>query len=196
MSQADGAPRPEVVRVVVEEHGSGTKKTFSMGSGVLLDDGLILTAWHVVREAPDRTRVQFPGGPETPVEFIAGDAGWDVALFRLDDPGGKTPARLAETNPRPRDRLIIAGYGPPPYIYRESPGALSGYVSPDDLGIDEFLESYAHARDGDSGGPFFNDRGEVAGIVCGYADGRSCGCSAVRLREFLSRDAVRLKGKR
>ena len=44
----------------------------------------------------------------------------------------------------------------------------------------------AAARDGDSGGPMFNDGGELAGVLFGSANGRTVGSCSTRLRSFLA----------
>ena len=41
------------------------------------------------------------------------------------------------------------------------------------------------AREGDSGGPIFNERGELAGVLFGSGGGATAGSYAGRVREFL-----------
>jgi hypothetical protein len=48
------------------------------------------------------------------------------------------------------------------------------------------VELSAPARNGDSGGPILNDRGEIAGVLFGSAYGQTTGSYCGRLRYFLS----------
>jgi hypothetical protein len=49
----------------------------------------------------------------------------------------------------------------------------------------ELVELDAPARQGDSGGPIFNGRGELAGVLSGSGFGQTCGTYCGRIRWFL-----------
>jgi TPR repeat protein len=72
------------------------------GSGVVLASELVLTARHIVSEALDGgavlARIVRPGirvAGWMPMEVIADDAAWDIALLRVDPDAGGSAARLA-----------------------------------------------------------------------------------------------------
>jgi serine protease Do len=192
MSQASGAPRPEVVHIVSREIKSG-KSINSIGSGVLVEKEIVLTAWHVVRDNPRAVEIHYFDGTQSVGEFVAGDAEWDIAAIRVSPDHGIQPAPLGLSNPKPRELLTIAGYGGPNPVYREDTGPVTMYLSPVGLGINEFVELRATARDGDSGGPIFNQRGHVVGVLFGCSDGKTSGACCMRLREFLERKSVRCR---
>ena len=52
--------------------------------------------------------------------------------------------------------------------------------------VKEFVELAATARQGDSGGPILNERGELAGVLFGQSDGRTIGSCSSRVRTFLA----------
>jgi hypothetical protein len=93
------------------------------------------------------------------------------------------PVPLAVDAPRPGDPLTIAGYGSG--IYRTAPGKCTQYLAPGTDRPFEMVEVSTSARQGDSGGPIFNARGELAGVLFGSDGGNTSGSYAGRVREFL-----------
>jgi hypothetical protein len=174
-------PHPAVVRVVVPEH-DGT----AYGSGALValtpSTGLVVTNWHVVRDAAGPITVLFPGGFQSPASVLRTDRDWDLAALAIWRPN-VTPIALSSAAPRPGDVLTIAGYGSG--SYRAVAGRCTQYVSPGNNQPFEMVELAAPARNGDSGGPILNDRGELAGVLFGSAYGRTTGSYCGRLRWFL-----------
>jgi hypothetical protein len=175
-------PHPAVVRIVAPER-SGT----SLGSGVLVDvnrsQGLVLTNWHVVRDSRSAVLVQFPNGFQTAGTVIRWDEAWDLAAIVIWKPA-TTPIPIAATAPAIGDALTIAGYGRGPY--RAETGPCTEYLSPGTGYSREFVELAATARQGDSGGPILNDKGELAGVLFGQNGGRTIGSCSTRLRTFLA----------
>jgi hypothetical protein len=175
-------PHPAVVRIVAAEEGAA-----SLGSGVLVDanrqQGLVLTNWHVVRDSRTAVLVQFPDGFQTAGTVVRQDETWDLAALVIWKPPA-TPVPLATTPPAPGDLLTIAGYGRGPY--RAQSGRCTEYLSPGTGHPKEFVELAASARQGDSGGPILNERGELAGVLFGQNSGRTIGSCSTRLRAFLA----------
>lgn len=175
-------PHPAVVRIVAAEQGGA-----SLGSGVLADvnrdQGLVLTNWHVVRDSRSAVLVQFPDGFQTAGTVIRTDEAWDLAALVIWRPP-VTPIPLAKAPPVPGELLTIAGYGRGPY--RAQTGRCTEYLSPASGYPKEFVELAAAARQGDSGGPILNDRGELAGVLFGQNSGRTIGSVSTRLRAFLA----------
>ena len=175
-------PHPAVCRIVAPEQ-AGT----SLGSGVLVDvnrsQGLVLTNWHVIRDSRAAVLVQFPDGFQSAGTVVRFDEAWDLAAIVVWRPRA-TPVSLAAAPPAPGERLTIAGFGRG--SYREQTGPVTEYLSPGTGYPKEFVELQATARQGDSGGPMFNERRELAGVLFGQNDGRTIGSCSVRLRTFLA----------
>jgi hypothetical protein len=178
---ASAAP-PAVVRIIAPE-----EEAVSYGSGALVAVteyyGLVVTNWHVVHDATKTLYVDFPGGFRSPARLLKTDRDWDLAALAIWRPP-VAPLTVATEAPRPGDRLTIAGYGPG--WYRAMSGRCVQYVSPGGNHGFEMVELEAPARNGDSGGPIFNDRGEIAGVLFGSAFGRTTGSYCGRLRWFLA----------
>ncbi len=174
-------PHPAVVRVTAQEPDG-----ISQGSGTLVDVrdqfGLVVTNWHVVRDATGPVTVTFPNGFRSAARVLRVDRDWDLAALLIWRPQA-SPVPLAPQAPRPGDPLTIAGYGAG--TYRAVVGRCTQYVAPSTHHPYEMLEVSTMAREGDSGGPIFNDRGELAGVLFGSADGATAGSWAGRVREFL-----------
>ena len=183
-------PHPAVVRVIAPEGGAT-----SYGSGTLVEasaqHGLIVTNWHVVRDAPDRLVVVFPDGFQSAAHVLKIDKAWDLAALLIHRPTA-TPVRLATAAPQRGEVLTIAGYGSG--WYRAASGRVTQYVSPGENHPFEMVEVGVAARNGDSGGPMFNARGELAGVLFGEGGGRTSGSYAGRVQQFLK--PVRLEQQR
>jgi hypothetical protein len=81
--------------------------------------------------------------------------------------------------------LRSCGYGPDGR-YRCNQGEALGYTRPAVNATYETLELRGAAREGDSGGPVFNSRGELAAVLWG-TDGRTVGSTYCgRVRKFLA----------
>jgi|GEM_PF-872932 len=175
-------PHPAVVRVVVHERGG-----MSLGSGVLVavqgDYGLVLTNWHVVRDAAGPISVVFPDGFRSGATILKADSEWDLAALAIWRPLVE-PIPLAADMPRLGEPLTIVGYGNGQY--RAATGRCLQYLSPARNAPPEMIELSVAARQGDSGGPILNSRGELAGVLFGASWGRTAGSSCRRVRTFLA----------
>jgi len=158
----------------------------SYGSGALVGVdqtlGLVVTNWHVVCDAAGPIEVAFPDGFRSTANVLAVDRQWDLAALAIRRPP-VAPMSLATDVPRRGDPLTIAGYGSG--WYRASTGRCTQYVSPG-FGLPfEMVELDTAARQGDSGGPMLNQRGELAGVLFGAGFGRTAGSHCGRVRRFL-----------
>ncbi len=172
---------PSVARVRVKGVDSE-----SLGSGTLIgateEHGYVITNWHVVREAQGQVLVEFPDGFQSAATILKTDETWDLGLLLIWRPTA-IPMPLSPNPPKPGDALIIAGYGQG--SFRAVQGVFADYASPTaDAPMDMFEVTVA-ARQGDSGGPIVNARGELAGVLFGAGDGRTTGTQVHRVREFL-----------
>ena len=175
-------PHPAVVRVVAPER-DGT----AYGSGTLVavneSSGLVVTNWHVVRDAAGPITVFFPDGFYSGPSVLRTDRDWDLAALAICRPKA-APIPISAQAPRPGDPLTIAGYGSG--SYRAVTGQCTKYVSPGGNQPFEMVELRAPARQGDSGGPILNSRGELAGVLFGSSFGETEGSYCGRVRWFLA----------
>jgi len=178
----DVKPHPAVARIIVPEDGST-----AFGSGTLVgvrdQHGLVVTNWHVVRDAVGMVEVVFPDGFRSHARPVKVDSDWDLAALVIWRPAVE-PVKIAAQPPRPGELLTIHGYGRGKY--RVATGHCTTYYSPQPNFPHEMVELDAEARQGDSGGPIFNQAGELAGVLFGAGQGTTMGSFAPRVRYFLS----------
>jgi len=181
-------PHPAVVRVAAPE-GNAT----SYGSGTLIGvnekHGLVITNWHVVRDATGQISVTFPDGFRSAATVLKTDKDWDLAALLIWRPK-VAPVKISAKAPVRGDALTIAGYGSG--TYRQVSGRVVQYVSPGGDFPFEMVEVDVPARSGDSGGPILNEKGHVAGVLFGSAGGYTNGSHSGRVRWFLRRALVKV----
>jgi serine protease Do len=154
---------PQTVQSVVMILTSG-----AYGSGFLISpEGYILTNAHVVGSS--RTvRVRWADGAEGPGQVLRTDRRRDVALVKVDAPGGR-PLALRGALPGQGEAVFAIGAPLDPGLQ----GTLTrGIVSANRV-IDgqPFIQSDVAVTHGNSGGPLLNERGEVIGVtVSGFVD--------------------------
>jgi hypothetical protein len=170
------------VRIVVPE---GTSASLGSGTLVAVSEslGLVVTNWHVVRDASGQIVVVFPNGFRSGATVVRTDRDWDLAALAIWRPNVE-PVPLATQPPKPGEPLTIAGYGSG--RYRAITGRCTQYVAPGRNLPFEMVELSAGARQGDSGGPIFNSRGELAGVLFGAAWGQTTGSYCGRVHQFLT----------
>ena len=140
-----------------------------LGSGVLISaDGKIMTAAHVVQTA-DRVAVQFVDGKRYAAHVVASSLRADVALLQLDQfPVALSPSPIGNSDSLDIGEEIIVIGAPYGLDHSLTVGHISGRM-PADLVVSggpmEMLQTDAAINQGNSGGPMFNMKGEVVGIV-------------------------------
>jgi S1-C subfamily serine protease len=170
------ANKHSVVTIYVAESvstGEGDPRTFAsnmgMGSGVLVRDDVILTASHVVGNA-EEIMVQFYNGETMAAKTFRRANEADVALIRLERPIPNAKVAIIGDSDETRigDDIFVIG-APLGLPYSLSRGVISGRHSEDNVYNDgkllEFFQTDASINTGNSGGPMYNYKGEVIGIV-------------------------------
>ncbi len=148
--------------------GNKPHQTQGVGSGVLIEEDQILTAAHVV-DGAHTIEVLFTDGVRINADVVTSLDSSDIALLKLrrghPDP---TVAVLADSDQtRIGSEVFIIG-SPFGISQTLSVGHLSGRM---DRGVlrdgtpIEFLQTDTAINTGNSGGPMFNTKGEVIGIV-------------------------------
>lgn len=159
-----------VQQVAADQGPSRRVAAGSIGSGFLISsDGRIMTAAHVVQVA-DKITVKFVTGEEVPARVLASDPSADVALIQAESvPAGIKPAPLGSAaDAAVGDQIFVIG-APYGIAHTLTVGHISAKRAPNHLfgGFEkvELLQTDAAINQGNSGGPMFNMRGEVIGIV-------------------------------
>ena len=138
VAPAAQTPHPAVVRVIAAEPNN----VASLGTGALVAvnaaHGLVVTNWHVVREATGPITVVFPDGFRSGALVLKKDRVWDLAALAIQRPQAQ-PLTLATEPPRPGEPLSITGYGPEG-AYRSVAGRCVKYHSPEGNFPPEILE--------------------------------------------------------
>lgn len=170
---------PAVVTITVEEKEIITDQmTMSkavvtnegLGSGVVISAaGEIMTAAHVV-EAAENVTVSFINGDKVPAKVVTMNSDADVALVKLVwIPDELKVATIADSdNVKIGNQVFVIG-APLGLEHSLSVGHISGRMSQDEISDKfskpEFFQTDASINHGNSGGPMFNMKGEVIGIV-------------------------------
>lgn len=143
-----------------------------LGSGILISpEGLILTAAHVVQTA-EEVKVVFKNNEIIPAKILATEKTADVALIKLawppSDKNIHIPKVADSDNVKIGEQVFVIGS---PYGLAQSlsVGHISGRHEKKsvshNLTLMEFFQTDAAINTGNSGGPMFNMKGEVIGIV-------------------------------
>lgn len=172
-AEAADSVRRSVVRVQSLPAGAADAeaKGVEIGSGVVIvDDGTILTALHVVRRA-DRIVVTFYDGSESDAVLLGTRPDHDLAVIRAKQiPDDLPPATLGSSaRLRPGDGVVAVGFpfGLGPSV---SAGVVSGldreFRSEDGRAqLTGLIQFDAAVNPGSSGGPLVTLDGEVVGVV-------------------------------
>lgn len=148
----------------------------SAGSGFILSaDGYVVTNHHVVEDAQE-IHVHLADDREFRAAVVGTDALSDVALLKLEDP---TPSGLPGVYLGDSDALevgdwVLAVGNPLGFDHSVAHGIVSGVGRelPSRPGLTPFIQTDAPTNPGNSGGPLFDMRGEVVGVMtlAGRAD--------------------------
>jgi len=144
--------------------GSGMQ---SAGSGVVVsDDGLILTAGHVLGKGKVELDIFFPDGHRVKAKSLGANFSCDAGMAKITEPGKWPHVELGRSGDlKPGQWCIALGHPGGIQVHRTPPLRL-GRI----LGVPEkdqpmrFLLSDATIISGDSGGPLFDLDGNVVGI--------------------------------
>ncbi len=140
-----------------------------LGSGVVISkDGLILTAAHVVHVS-DSVHVEFKNGEKVLGKIVASEPTADIALVKLENiPKDLQPASIGDSDKVSVGEEIFIIGAPYGIGHSLTVGYISGKRMPPEKSMFadvEFFQTDAAVNMGNSGGPMFNMKGEVVGIV-------------------------------
>lgn len=136
----------------------------AQGSGFFISqDGYVVTNNHVVANAAE-VQLVTDGGKTLSAKVIGTDPRTDLALLKVNESGNYPFVQLGSGKPRIGDWVLAVG----------NPFGLGGTVTAGivsaqgrDIGsgpYDDFIQIDAAVNRGNSGGPTFNQKGEVVGV--------------------------------
>ena len=150
------------------------------GTGfVITEDGYIVTCYHVIDGATD-IAVTFPDSTSYAATLVGGDADNDVAVLKIDA-SGLTPVVLGDSAQlEVGDTVTAIGNALGTLANTTTTGVVSALdraITMSDGSVINVLQTDCTINSGNSGGPLFNQYGEVIGIVnakyssSGYSSG-------------------------
>ena len=141
------------------------RQSNSLGSGFILSaDGYILTNAHVAQDA-DKIIVRLSDQRERPAKVIGADDLTDVALLKIE--GENLPTvKIGDSDTLEVGEWVLAIGSPFGLEHTATQGIVSavGRNLPSGAYV-PFIQSDVAVNPGSSGGPLFNLRGEVVGIL-------------------------------
>jgi S1-C subfamily serine protease len=184
--------RSSLQRVVDGLLGDGGPNAFATGFAV--GGGLVLTAYHAVsgQLSPDKRKLLgFSPADQLEVEaYVNGceaavlrvDADADLALLRVCGLNKQAGAPAFHLEPDRDERLLVVAR--PNGVKEVRRGVFAG---PYTYRGRQYWSAKLEGRDGFSGSPVYNDRGEIVGVFTGYDSARKVALisPATRVRKLL-----------
>jgi len=160
---------PSVVTVEVGDLQGDTLTLTGSGSGVILEDGYIVTNHHVI-DGATRSRIVLQDGRTYDAEIIGSDAWTDLAVLKVDI-AGLTPIDFGSTEDLTIGRMAVAVGNP---LGQEGGASLTvGVISAlsrtvifdSDTALYGMLQTDAPITSGSSGGALVDENGKLIGIT-------------------------------
>ena len=155
---------------VSTEHGSGTGVLIRVNKDEEVKggyEGLVLTAWHVVQDDAIGSKIKVTYRNKRRAKgcrVVEYDEAKDVALLWVWVPKGVEPAELATTSVKRGDKLELVGLGGGTKL-ADCVRCFRSEASPPST-IEKIFADVP-LLPGDSGGPVFNSKHQVVGIISG-----------------------------
>ncbi|MFT3881745.1 MAG: trypsin-like peptidase domain-containing protein [Gemmatales bacterium] len=155
---------PPLVQATV---GLSIMRGMGAGSGVIVsEDGLILTAGHVVPPPGEELIVQFSDGKKVKAKALGADKNIDTGLAQITEKGKYPFVKMGKSANLKKGDWVLAIGNPGGYRADRKPPIRLGRVLslPNRDANALWIVTDATVAPGDSGGPLFNMDGEVVGI--------------------------------
>lgn len=156
---------PSIVSIKAEQK-SGT--AYSWGTGIIASaDGYIITNTHVI-DGCVNAEIGLADGSTYEAKLVCADSVSDIAVLKIDAEG-LTPAVFAASDTVNVGDTAVAIGNPLGERYRLT--MTDGIISAKDRSVNyngadmNLIQTNAAINEGNSGGPLFNDRGQVVGIT-------------------------------
>ena len=154
-------------------------QTASAGSGfVLTKDGYIATNYHVVENA-ETVKVTMYNGDEYEAKYVGGDEEYDLAVIKVEAADLQSVVLGDSDNLNVGDHVLAIGNPLGELTFSMSGGMVSSVNRAINVNGTPFnmIQTDASINSGNSGGPLFNQYGEVVGIVSAKYSSSNSGAS-------------------
>lgn len=191
----DGVVSVIQAQVQLDLFGNPSEVPAGTGTGIVIDDGLILTNEHVVRDASS-VIVVARDGRQRDASVVASSAVRDLAILEVPDSEGLQPLQLAEPGSvEVGDPAVAIGnaFGldvTQPTVSAGIVSALGRTIRTRNGLLEGLVQTDAAINPGNSGGPLLNGRGEVIGIntaILGQAENLGFAVGVEIISNFLKR---------
>lgn len=139
----------------------------AIASGIIMDkDGYILTNDHIYSEVPNASfLITLSSGTEFKASFVSGDKKSDLAILKIDNPSGLSPATFATESVKTGEEVLAIGAsaGLDGSVTQGIVSAVDRRVS-NGTSSEKFIQTTAAINPGTSGGALVNMSGQVVGI--------------------------------
>jgi S1-C subfamily serine protease len=156
--------------VLVSDYNSKVKSVTANfgGSGFLIsDEGYLVTNYHVVASS-DSLFVTDKDGKDVRAEMVLASRSYDLAILKITDKNYLENVKIpyivpASSNTRLGDKIFTLGYPKEDIVYGE------GYLSSRSgfMGDTTSFQISMALNPGNSGGPLFNEYGQIVGVISG-----------------------------
>ncbi len=159
---------PSPSQFVTQQPPKAVESVYS-GTGFLFSTtDYVITNWHVVKGAGS-ILAKFTNGEKVQAKVVAKDIRSDIAVLKLEQssPLSATKIKLGDSSQaRMGEKIFTIGY-PASKIMGEKPKYSEGVINAMTGLKDDpaFFQVSLPVQPGNSGGPLFNERGEVIGIT-------------------------------
>jgi hypothetical protein len=175
----------------------------SLGTGTLVakddDAALVVTCWHLFADAPRGIiGVTFGNGEKFMAKRLGHDEQTDLALLEIQGVPSAEPIPIADASFAEGSRVFSAGFGQKG-MFQATDGSVRGYFTSkqsnstkvrlvsDGAGRGDVLGITGAARQGDSGGPIFDEHFQLAGVLWGGEKQEVDGTHCVEVMQFIQR---------
>ncbi len=166
-----------------------------IGTGVLVWRGTkqatVLTVHHLFRQKATKVRVVFPNGEKYEAEQVYSEENPDLGVLTIPRPNIEPMVISEDSPPKRGDIITLCGFAGKTGRYIEVSGPVEGYgqhKTSSGKTPHQDLIIKVGAKEGNSGGPMLNSKGELVAITWGTDDRFSHGTYAGRIGVFLTSD--------
>lgn len=148
-----------------------TTTASSQGSGIIFSqDGYVITNAHVIgnRKTAYAIRVVTSDGKEYKAGVVGYDSRTDIAVLKMDDAKGLTPATFGDSSQLEvgQDIIVVGNPGGLDYQNTTTKGVISALDRKlSTSSLTKYIQTDAAINPGNSGGPLVNYYGQVVGIT-------------------------------
>ncbi|MEP3442023.1 MAG: Do family serine endopeptidase [Sulfitobacter sp.] len=164
---ADNLPRnlPEDLRKRFEQQNPQDKQAHGLGSGFIIsNEGQIVTNSHVVENA-QLVEITLADGRKFDAEVVGSDPATDIALLSIKADVDLPFVSFGDSDQMRAGDEVVAVGNPFGLSSTVTSGIISAMARDIHAGpYDEFIQTDAAINRGNSGGPLFNNAGEVIGV--------------------------------